>query len=110
MIHADYLRITQVIKILLDNATKYAPEYSLITVEIAEKTKMLEIDISNKWHNPIKHPEQLFESFQRQSGTNVNGTGLGLAIAKQVIRRHEGQIMAEVIGNQFLVKILLPTS
>ena len=110
MIHADYLRITQVIKILLDNATKYAPEYSLITVDIAEKTKMLEIDISNKWHNPIKHPEQLFESFQRQSGTNVNGTGLGLAIAKQVIRRHEGQIMAEVIGNQFLVKILLPTS
>lgn len=110
MIHADYLRITQVIKILLDNATKYAPEYSLITVEIAEKTKMLEIDISNKWHNPIKHPEQLFESFQRQSGTNVNGTGLGLAIAKQVIRRHEGQITAEVIGNQFLVKILLPTS
>jgi signal transduction histidine kinase len=82
----------------------------MITVEIAEKTKMLEIDISNKWHNPVKHPEQLFESFQRQSGTNVNGTGLGLAIAKQVIRRHEGQITAEVIGNQFLVKILLPTS
>ncbi|MBU5361433.1 HAMP domain-containing histidine kinase [Enterococcus raffinosus] len=110
MIHADYLRITQVIKILLDNATKYAPGHSTITVQIAARTAMLEIVVSNEWHDPIRNPEQLFESFQRQNRTNINGTGLGLAIAKQVIRRHEGQITAEVDGKQFLVKILLPSS
>lgn len=110
MIHADYLRITQVIKILLDNATKYAPEHSTITVGIAEKSALLEIDVSNEWHDPIKNPEQLFESFQRQNHTNVTGTGLGLAIAKQVIRRHDGQITAEVNGKKFLIKILLPAN
>lgn len=110
MIHADYLRITQVIKILLDNATKYAPEHSSITVRIAVNPSMLEIDVSNECHDVVENPEQLFESFQRQNRTNVNGTGLGLAIAKQVIRRHEGQINAEGKEKQFLIKILLPSA
>lgn len=109
MIDGDYMRLTQVIKILLDNANKYSPVYSQLTMVVSEhSSSMLEITLSNPLSEPIKDTAHLFDSFHRENQSNTTGTGLGLAIARQVIRRHQGQITAETNQEKFTVKILLP--
>lgn len=109
MIHGDYLRITQALKILLDNANKYAPAHSVIELKIAEQEKFLAITIENSLDEQISDISRLFDSFQRGDRNQTSGTGLGLAIAKQVIRRHQGEIYAETDQNKFKITILLPS-
>ncbi|MGM0168318.1 hypothetical protein IGI39_004073 [Enterococcus sp. AZ135] len=108
MIHGDYLRIIQALKILIDNANKYAPNHSLIELQIAEQGVNLIITIENTLITPISDINHLFDSFQRGKQKQISGTGLGLAIAKQVIRRHQGEIWAETGQKQFKIMILLP--
>lgn len=109
LILGDYMRITQVIKILLDNATKYSPSNSLIEVSVLNKDSQITLTFSNELITPLENTDQLFDSFHRQPQNYQHGTGLGLAIAKQVIRRHEGQITAESNSQQFTIKIVLPS-
>ena len=109
MIDGDYMRITQVIKILLDNANIYSPEHSIIKIVISNKTSAIDISLSNKLTEPINDTTHLSDSFHRQQQNYATGTGLGLAIARQVILRHQGQIAAEADQNQFMIKIQLPS-
>ncbi|MBO0452382.1 sensor histidine kinase [Candidatus Enterococcus murrayae] len=109
MIDGDYMRITQVIKILLDNANKYSPEKSVIRLVISNEEETLNISLSNQLLAPIPDTDHLFDSFHRQHQNYKNGTGLGLSIAKQVIRRHHGQITAEADEEHFTIKIFLPS-
>lgn len=108
MINGDYLRITQALKNLLDNANKYAPGDSLIAVILAEEDENLQIIIENRLERPITDISHLFESFQRGEQSEITGTGLGLAIAEKVIQRHQGKIWAEADQEMFKVTILLP--
>lgn len=108
LIDGDYLRITQTLKILLDNANKYAPHDSLITLTLAEQNGTLEITIANQQQTPVD-TQQLFDSFRRGEQAAQHGTGLGLAIARQVVRRHQGQITAVSAEGVFTIIVTLPS-
>ncbi|MBU5362040.1 HAMP domain-containing histidine kinase [Enterococcus raffinosus] len=108
LIEGDYFRMTQLFKILLDNANKYAPAKSLITISVKEKGRDLEISVTNSQTVANVDTEKFFDSFQRGKQLTEDGTGLGLAIAKQVVVRHNGQIHAESIDKKFIIKIILP--
>ncbi|MGO3603468.1 MAG: HAMP domain-containing sensor histidine kinase [Enterococcus malodoratus] len=108
MINGDYLRITQALKILIDNANKYAPNSSMIILQITEKGEYLELILENSLMKPLTDVSHLFDSFQRIEQNHTSGTGLGLAIAKQVIHRHQGKIRAEADENRFRMILLLP--
>lgn len=108
MINGDYLRITQALKILIDNANKYAPNSSIITLQTTEKEEYLEIILENSLMEPLTDVSHLFDSFQRIEQNHTSGTGLGLAIAKQVIHRHQGKIRAEADKDRFRMILLLP--
>ncbi|GCF95763.1 two-component sensor histidine kinase [Enterococcus florum] len=108
LIEGDYFRMTQLFKILLDNANKYAPASSLITVSVKDKEKNLEISVTNLQMVTNEDTANFFDSFKRGMHSSEDGTGLGLAIAKQVVARHDGQISAESISQTFRIKIRLP--
>ena len=109
LIVGDYLRLTQMFKILLSNANQYSLSGEDIHLLLRKKKSFLEILLKN----PCIQEEQnnlndLFLLFQRGHHIDTDGSGIGLAIAKQVVVRHHGTISAAVEDNFFIIQILLP--
>ncbi|MBQ4616107.1 MAG: PAS domain-containing protein [Mailhella sp.] len=99
-IRADAHYITQVFRNLLENACRYAPEGSVVTVTGApsafEPLAVFTV-IDQGPGVPEKDVERVFERFYRVEKDRVapTSTGLGLAICKHIVERHGGTISAE---------------
>ncbi|MBV9169019.1 MAG: hypothetical protein JOZ81_02895 [Chloroflexi bacterium] len=94
---ADRRYARQVLTNLLDNASKYSPDGSVIRVVAIRVGKMMRISVEDSGPG-IRHEQQagLFERFYRvRSNTDVPGVGLGLAIAKGIVEAHGGSIGIE---------------
>ncbi|WP_053375929.1 HAMP domain-containing sensor histidine kinase [Paenibacillus sp. FJAT-27812] len=109
-IAADYLKIKQLILILLDNALKYSKErieltITLMSTEIEIRVKDLGIGI------PWESLDLIFERFYRVDHARqraTGGTGLGLPIAKTIVMEHNGKIIAESeegVGTEMIVRL-----
>lgn len=93
-------RIIELFVILLDNAIKYSPEKSVITVVAKKKKVMAEITISDQGigiaDEDLPH---IFDRFYRASKSRskekVAGYGLGLSIAKKIVKAHHGEILVK---------------
>ena len=97
-IQADAHYITQVFRNLLENACRYAPEGSTLTITGRAANGMGEFTVSDQGPGiPEKDVERIFERFYRVEKERVapSSTGLGLAICKQIVERHGGSIRAE---------------
>ena len=91
----DPLLIEQVIMNLLDNAAKYAPEGSCITLSARTIGAEMEMSVSDEGPGiPEAARTRVFDMFYRVAAGDVQraGTGLGLAIARGIIEAHKGSI------------------
>lgn len=109
--NADVL--TDVIVILLDNAIKYSPAKSTITVSAKEQGKYIAFQVADTGHgiDPVDLPH-IFDRFYRadtsRSKSNVEGHGLGLSIAKRSVEAMNGSIsvVSEVDkGTTFTIRL-----
>ena len=81
---------------LVDNALRYAPHGSEVTVKIARDASGTRMTVLDGGPGiPAAEREAVFERFQRASDDDTPGVGLGLAIAKAVVERHGGRIWLE---------------
>ena len=82
---------------LLENAIKYSPADSTVTLQIAVLDKTVVIDIADQGIGiPPADLPQLFEAFHRGRNVgNAYGTGLGLVIVKQAVDAHHGSITVD---------------
>lgn len=91
----DFDFIRQVVRQLLDNAVRYSPGASPITISARRDSDRIVISIRDRGMG-IEEDEQsrIFEKFYRarDSRVHVSGTGLGLSIAKGIIEAHGGKI------------------
>ena len=77
---------------LLDNAAKWGPEGSTVTVRLANG--VLTVDDQGPGIDPDDLPH-VFERFYRSpESRSMPGSGLGLAIVQQVVGRHSGAVYA----------------
>jgi two-component system sensor histidine kinase MprB len=77
---------------LLDNAAKWGPEGSTVTVRLANG--VLTVDDQGPGIDPADLPH-VFERFYRaRESRSMPGSGLGLAIVHQVVGRHAGAVQA----------------
>lgn len=112
-IRADAHYITQVFRNLLENACRYAPEGSAITItgEPSPFESMAVFTVSDQGPGiPAEDCERIFERFYRVEKERVSpsSTGLGLAICKHIVERHGGMIRAEKgPGGMFLFTVPL---
>ena len=88
--------IQQVFKQLLDNAVRYSPPNSPITVSAqlaSEKMIVVGVEDRGKGISEAEQPK-VFDKFFRghSSRYEVPGTGLGLSIAKGIVEAHGGKI------------------
>jgi two-component system sensor histidine kinase TctE len=78
---------------LVDNALRYAPARSAVTVSVREVDQMIELRVVDAGRGiPVSERERVFERFHRVAGDATQGTGLGLAIVKAIVERHHGSI------------------
>ncbi len=97
VVQANEPAISELIGILIDNALKYSPKKSKISVRVFLKLGTIGFEIHNLG-DPI--PEEilpkLFDRFYRadtsRTNSSQNGYGLGLSIAKKIIDIHHGDL------------------
>lgn len=78
---------------LVDNALRYAPRDSEVTVRVTRGSAGVRMTVVDAGPGiPAAERETVFERFQRASGDDTPGIGLGLAIAKAIVERHGGRI------------------
>jgi two-component system sensor histidine kinase KdpD len=101
IVRVDGRAVTEVIYTLLDNARKYAPRQTQITISARLATNdVTEIAVEDQGPGiPIQYRERVFERFFRIADNgargHVNGFGVGLAIAKGIVEAHGGRIWIE---------------
>ena len=97
----DVVLLDQALGQIVGNAAKYSPAGSEITVEAAQKNKMIEIRVSDNGAGltaeDLKHWGERFYRGQRHLHTTT-GSGLGTWIAKAFIEASVGAIHAESVG------------
>lgn len=92
----DTLHLSNVIYNLLDNAIKYSPEKTEISVSTTNSENKIAVQISDQGvgmsSEEIKH---VFDKFYRVATGNrhdVKGFGIGLSYVKLIIEEHSGEI------------------
>ena len=99
---ADARRIEQVLQNLVDNAIKYAPAGTIITVRGVKETEQIRLSVHDQGPGiPPSQQARIFERFYRlaeQNASTVPGLGLGLAICRSIVEMHGGQIWVESDG------------
>ncbi|WP_456026991.1 CHASE2 domain-containing protein [Pseudomonas capeferrum] len=112
MVSADQSLLTRALFNVLENAIKYSPSGTTVTLSHGSAQGWLECRISDQGPGiaPGDLPE-LFSQYRRfDSAQGSEGLGLGLTMVKAVIERHGGRILCESElgkGSTFSLKLPL---
>ncbi|SFW47306.1 sensor histidine kinase [Selenomonas ruminantium] len=108
IIEGDYGRLRQLLVILLDNAIKFSPEETSITVAQEITPQGWQFSVTDQGCGiPLEELPHIFNKFRSSRGqANRQGTGLGLAIAQEIAQRHGLQLTCESKlgqGSKFII-------
>ena len=115
-LYGDRVRLAQVFANLLNNASKFSPEYEVIALEAQVVGNMVQIAVRD--HGMGMAPElqpfifdlftQGLQSLDRAQG----GLGIGLALVRSLVEMHGGTVRAASagIGQGSTFTVLLPLS
>jgi two-component system, OmpR family, sensor histidine kinase KdpD len=101
MVDVDPILIEQALINILENAAKYAPSSSTITVSGGSTDGMVWISVKDEGPGlDLREAEQVFERFYRgeRHADISGGSGLGLTIAKTFVEANGGSVVAESQG------------
>jgi signal transduction histidine kinase len=117
VVKGDEVSIKEALVILLDNAIKYSPSDTTITITSRQQGRFGSISVTDQGHG-IKaiDMEHIFDRFYRadsaRSRNHVEGYGLGLSIAQKIAEAHGGSLEAKSRpgeGSTFTLKLPLST-
>lgn len=97
LLRFDYVEIAQVLTNLLENAVRYTPPGTPITIGAHEIPGAVKVSVRDAGSGIApEHQRRIFEKFYRAPGTSATpGTGIGLAISKGLVEAHGGEIGLE---------------
>ena len=108
LVNADKGKIQQVLYNLLDNAIKFSPDDSTITIETTDRNGKVYISVKDNGIGiPKKSLSKIWDRFYKSDlsrGKDKKGTGLGLSIVKEVIQAHNENVSVvstEGVGTEF---------
>ena len=101
MLQGDALQLREALSNLIDNALRYTPRGSSITLRVsqgAEETVLVAVEDNG----PGLSDTDMVHVFQRfwRASEQPGGCGLGLAIVREITRRHGGEAKAERVSPQ----------
>jgi hypothetical protein len=96
MIRADVLFLQLALNNVIENALKYSPKESTVTIQVGQQGEKVILRVAD--HGPgIPQAEKklVFGKFYRMGEENTGatkGTGLGLYLSKRIVMDHEGEL------------------
>ena len=95
LLRFDAVLIERVLANLLENAAKYTPPDSTVTIAARVREDRVAVTVSDDGPGLPAGRGDLFEKFTRgQSESHLPGVGLGLAICRAIVEAHGGRIEA----------------
>lgn len=95
-VYGDPALLTTAVRNLLDNAIRYAPPVSRVSVGVSRADALVRIAVVDQGPGiPTDQRERIFERFYRLDAArsrDTGGSGLGLAIVKHVAADHGGRV------------------
>lgn len=114
LLHADPLRLRQILINLLTNAVKFTPDGGRVTIEATAVARSVRITVADTGIGMTEQEIALalepFRQARKLSRRPREGSGLGLPLAKALVESHGGMLMIESepeVGTR--ITILLPT-
>ena len=106
---ADRSLITQAVKNLVNNAIKYSPERTTVTVSTALEAEAVRVCVEDRGYGiPAEAKERVWDKFYRvvREGQEKDeeSTGLGLSFVREVVEQHGGQVELDSVegrGSKF---------
>lgn len=93
LVPLDSVLIEQVLINLLENATKYTPPTTAITISATAREDSVEIVVADHGPGvPREDAERVFDKFFRRRESEGGGVGLGLTICRGIVTAHGGKI------------------
>jgi two-component system phosphate regulon sensor histidine kinase PhoR len=114
IISSDQRAIEQIIGNLVDNAIKYCPQGSRVTIRVEKTSEELRLHVEDNGPGIAeRHLSRLFERFYRVDAgrsREVGGTGLGLSIVKHLAEALGGEVTAaSTLGKGTTFTLALPS-
>jgi len=102
MIHGDALQLREAMSNLIDNALRYTPRGSTITLLVQAQASGALLAVED--NGPGLCDDDMAHVFQRfwRGSEQPGGCGLGLAIVQEIARRHGGEAQVERVQPQGL--------
>lgn len=96
---------------LIDNAIKFSPEHSVVTIGIRPRPDSVAVSVTDQGIGMgAETAERLFDKFyQGDTSHATKGNGIGLTLAKRIIELHGGEISAQSSGRETEFVVELPT-
>jgi signal transduction histidine kinase len=97
---ADRGLITQAVANLVDNAIKYSPERTSVTLSTALEADTVRLTVEDRGYGiPPEDQDKVWEKFYRVARDGrikeEESTGLGLSFVRQVVEQHGGHVFLE---------------
>lgn len=96
---------------LIDNAYKYGADGKYIRLQIVQKEKMIQINVTDHGKGiPQSKQKHIKERFYRgEEGRSGEGLGIGLSIVEEVVNAHDGKLILKSIPNkETTFSVILP--
>ncbi|HZK62149.1 MAG TPA: PAS domain S-box protein [Anaerovoracaceae bacterium] len=112
-VHADKMRLKQVLTNLINNAIKFTPDNGKIVIKADNADEMVKISIiDNGIGIKSEDLERIFDNFVQVDQSNTRafgGTGLGLTIVRDLMKHMGGSIEVESeYGKGSIFSVLMP--
>ena len=104
--NGDVELISKLLFELVENSCKYGKSY--VKIKLMKSNDRICLDVSNDTENGNYKGslDQVFEKFYKERKDSP-GDGLGLAVSKDIVKVHNGRIIATGSGNEFSIKVEL---
>ncbi|HVF68474.1 MAG TPA: GAF domain-containing sensor histidine kinase [Pyrinomonadaceae bacterium] len=111
---ADRGLITQAVANLVDNAIRYSPERTAVTLSAELESDAVRLTVEDRGYGiPLEDQDRVWEKFYRVSRDGrvkeEESTGLGLSFVREVVEQHGGRVFLESeVGRGSKVGFTLP--
>jgi signal transduction histidine kinase len=101
-VSADPLRLLQILGNLLDNASKYSPEFNVIRLDVRAVDGQVVLSVTDHGIGIASDAlPRIFEPFVQEERASVfdrTGLGVGLAVVRDLVEAHGGHVTASSDG------------